>query len=73
MTELEDLVLRHYRVERRGGEMVAIQDPDGLYKAPSAQALERALNTKCRIEPTDNLFVRTRHNKGFGIWRQMSR
>ena len=50
--ELEDLVLKHYRVERIGNRMVAFEDPDGNYKADSAQEVEKALNTRrhCNVE-----------------------
>lgn len=78
--ELEDLVLKTYRIEKvldgfhpNRFKMVATADPDGLYKAPSAENIERALNTNCSIRKTDNLFVRTRMKNGFGKWQPMSR
>jgi len=58
MMELEDLVLKHYRVERRERLIVAIEDEEGKYKAPSASALEDALNGVRRIRKAELLFVR---------------
>ena len=68
--ELEDLVLKHYRVGMRDSKVVAIEDEEGCYKAPSAEALEKALNTRCRIRMEDNLFVRSSRH---GQWRRMAR
>lgn len=71
--ELEDLVLRHYRVERRGDDMVAIQDPNGNYKAESADKIERALTAKCSLCETDNIFVRTSGRGRANVWHPMIR
>ena len=43
MTTLEDLVLKRYRVSRIGDRIVATLDPDGRYKACSAQDIESIL------------------------------
>lgn len=73
--ELEDLVLlKHYRVERHGDVMVAVEDEDGNYKAPSAKDLEDALNIRKRIRKEDRLFVRHSRGRGaVGTWFPMIR
>ena len=69
--ELEDLLLlKCYRVESHGAQIVAIQDQEGLYKAPSAGDLEKALNTRGRIRLRDKLFVRANPR---AQWRPMNR
>lgn len=68
---LEDLVLERYRVERAGEKMVAIKDSAGLYMAHSAEQIERALNTRCRIRKTDHIFVRAWPKSE--TWRAMTR
>lgn len=50
MTELEDLVLKRFRVEKIAGEMVAVVDPTGNYRAGSASEVERALSTEEQTE-----------------------
>jgi hypothetical protein len=43
--ELEDLLLKYYRVEKINGRMVATEDDDGHYRASSADDVEAALTT----------------------------
>lgn len=50
MTELEDLILKRFRVEKIAGEMVVVEDPAGNYKAVSSGEVERALNTEEQTE-----------------------
>jgi hypothetical protein len=57
--ELEDLVLKRFRVERIGPRMMAFPHPHGNYKADSAEKIERALNTLCSVRETDNIFVKS--------------
>jgi len=71
--ELEDLALKHYRVERQGGKMIAIEDPGGNYKADSAERIERALNTRGRIRETDNIYFRLTGQGSSGKWHPMIR
>jgi|GEM_PF-6408234 len=67
---LEDLVLKHYRVERYRGKMIAIEDPDGNYKAESAEKIERALTHQSAIRKTDNIYYR---RQARGKWYPMIR
>lgn len=48
--ELEDLVLKRFSVEKVDGEMIAVLDPTGNYRAGSRSEVERALSTE---EETD--------------------
>ncbi len=43
--DLEDLVLKKFRVEKVDGRMLAILDPAGRYRASNAQEVEVALST----------------------------
>ena len=47
--ELEDLVLRHYRVEKVDGKMVATEDANGRYRAKSGGIVEKVLT---EVNPT---------------------
>ena len=66
MAELEDLVLKRFRVEKIDDEMVAVIDPKGNYRAGSKGEVERALSTD---EETDvdvligNRWVQIRGNR----------
>ena len=71
--DLEDLVLKHYRVERQGNKMIVLEDPTGNYKADSAEKVERALTTKWPIRKTDNIFVRSYGPGRPSKWWQMVR
>jgi len=42
--ELEDLVLRHYKVEWTCGRMVAIENGKGKYRAQSKEIVEQVLS-----------------------------
>ena len=71
--ELEDLVLKRYRVERHGNKMIVLEDPNGPYKADSAEKVERAVTTKWPIRETDNIFVRIHGPGRPGKWWPMVR
>lgn len=68
--ELEDLVLKHYRVERYKGKMIAIEDPNGNYKAASAEQIERVLTFPGPIRRADHIYYR---RKPTGKWYPMIR
>jgi len=75
--EHNDLLLKHYRVEEvldgiypTKYRIVAIEDPNGNYKASSAKQIEKALNTYSCIRKTDNLFYRMSPK---GKWHPMIR
>ena len=63
--ELEDLIIQHYRVERVNREMVVTPDPDGNYRANSAEAVKMALSNP---NPPDGVDVKI-GNKWFPIKR----
>lgn len=43
MSELEDLLVKYYRVEKIGGLMVVTEDEKGKYRAACAEDVEAAL------------------------------
>ena len=50
MVELEDLVLKRFRVEKIAHKMIVTEDPVGNYKAVFASEVERALSTEDKTE-----------------------
>ena len=66
--ELEDLVLKHYRLMRDGECMVVVEDENGLYEAESADALLRFYRGNGRVDKYSNL--RVRHKVG-GTWYRL--
>ena len=68
--ELQSLVLKHYRVEKQGKELIITEDEQGNYKAPSKDSLHGALTYWRVILPTDNLFMRMNPQ---GKWYPMTR
>lgn len=54
--ELDDLVLKHYKVQQIGRDLLITEDENGRYKADRAETVRKAL-TKQHVP--ENVFVRT--------------
>jgi hypothetical protein len=73
--ELEDLVLKHFRVEKvldgihpTRFRMCAIEDSDGNYKAEKAEDVERALTNRWSPHKTAGVYVRMgKHSKWYPL------
>ena len=62
--ELESLLLKHYQVEKISGLMVALENPEGKYRAACAEDIEEALSTNT---PLKNIVDVKIGNKWFPI------
>ena len=51
--KLEDLMVEHFSVERIGNKMVAHHDPNGNYRAKSAEMVEQALTDGSNTDIVD--------------------
>lgn len=65
--DIEDLILKYYRVEKIDGRIVATENPCGKYRSRSAEEVEEALSTDRPVECVDvrigNKWMPIRHPK----------